>query len=100
VDVLELKCTSLTMYRECATMCLFRENGETGDVFGVVIPNEQRALFDLSVVSVGYGVTIVKPQLHGEWVDIPLVTTSEPLLPGEVNWSPFIPVPFPDSVSD
>lgn len=81
-------------------MCWFRESGDTGDVFGVVIPNDQRAVFELSILSVGNGITIVKPQLHGEWIDIVLVTTSEPLLPGLVNWSPFIPVPFPDSVCD
>lgn len=78
-------------------LCL-SEQGPTGYVFGVVFPTELKNNFLLSPITVGAGTMVIKPQLIGEWAGMRLVSTLEPLLPFQTNWSEFIPTPFPDNV--
>ena len=79
-------------------MFKFRENGGTGDIFTIVFGDQAKHLFSLSAISVGAGVIIIKPQLEGYWCQLPLITSGEPLLPGETNWERTPAVTFPDNV--
>ena len=69
-------------------LCLHRDNGSSGDVFAVVISEADKHLFTLSLISIGHGVTIIKPQLEGYWAHVPIITTTEPILSAQTNWNP------------
>ena len=80
--------------------CVFSEHGDnTGDVFAVLFNADDRQRFQISNIVIGQGIIIIKPQLEGEWRGIQIVHTPEPCLPGDTNWMPFLPTPFPDRVS-
>ena len=67
-------------------------------MFAVLFPVDNASLFRMSAVRVGRGVSVLSPQMEGEFADITLVSTSEPLLDGPVNLLPFIPWPVPQAV--
>jgi hypothetical protein len=60
--------------------------------------NEDRDSFALSNFCIGKSVTVVSPQLEGQWMDMRIVHTADPCLPGDMEWMPFVPVPFPELV--
>jgi len=80
-------------------MLCSEEGDQTADVFAVLFHPDDRQRFLLSNIEIGQGVIVVKPQLEGEWRGLRLLHTAEPCLPGNVNWIPFLPIPFPDRVS-
>jgi hypothetical protein len=76
-----------------------REEGDSGDVFGLLYNANDRNNFALSPIAVGGGIIIINPQLEGEWAGMRMVWSPEPCLPTPVNWQSFVPNPFPDTVS-
>jgi len=60
---------------------------------------EDKTNFAISILSVAQGVTVVRPQLEGEWMGIRILRTLEPLLEASENWHEFMPMPFPETVS-
>jgi hypothetical protein len=78
-----------------------RESGETGDVFALLYHTNpgDKERFALSQFVIGKGVTIVKPQLEGEWHNMPIIWSPEPCLDSSTNWDAFLPTPFPELVS-
>ena len=76
-----------------------REHSAGGNVFAVIFLEGDRQMFGISPISVGAGVVVVQPQMEGEWRDISVVRTPEPLLPCMGNYMPYMPSPLPESVS-
>lgn len=76
------------------------EKGARGKVFRIVFNIDDKPNFALSQLVVGAGIVVVKPQLEGVWIGMRVFSTPEPCLPGQPNWTAFVPQPFPDNVSD
>ena len=49
-------------------------------------------------VTVGEDITILKPVLEGEWVGIKIYTSPKPCIQIATDYTPFLPVPFPETV--
>jgi hypothetical protein len=80
-------------------MYFCRENGINGEMFAVLFQPDDKEIFALSRVSVGEAALIVKPRMHGEWMGLRILRTSEPMLKADFVSHPFLPQPFPTSVS-
>ena len=74
-------------------------SGETGEVFALVFHFADKESFALSPILMGQGITIVRPQIEGTWAGMTVVWSPEPCLPGPINWSPWLAIPIPDTVS-
>jgi hypothetical protein len=57
-------------------------------------------MFKQSSIILGQGIIILNPLLEGEWGGSVIVSSPEPCVPRDADWSPNIPDPFPESVSD
>jgi hypothetical protein len=74
-------------------VCMCRESGESGNVFGVLFnanPSD-REHFALSRCVVGGSVLVVKSQLEGRCCNMPVVWSPDPCLECGTKWSPFVP---------
>ena len=68
-------------------------------MFALLYLNEDKDNVILSPTAVGKAITIVNPQLEGEWLGLRVIHSAEPCLPGDVEWEAFVPAPFPELVS-
>ena len=67
-------------------------------MFAVLFADTEKQSFNLSVISIGHGVTVIKPQLEGYWAHMPVTSTTEPVLGAETNWNQSPAVTFYDKV--
>lgn len=77
----------------------FRETGSTGTVFALLFDKTQTVMFQQSPVVIGQGLQILNPVLEGEWAGGVIVSSPEPCLARDADWSTYVPDPLPQSVS-
>jgi hypothetical protein len=80
---------------------MYSENGYEGNIFALIVNNvvREKEFLAISNVKIGCAYYVLKPKIIGEWAGIRVIQTCEPLLLTTMVQSPFLPSPFPTSVS-
>jgi hypothetical protein len=68
-------------------------------VFCVLFEIADKNNFLLSNFSIGSGITMINPVMEGEWAGIHVLRSSSPCISGPANDIPYVPDPFPNTVS-
>ena len=76
-----------------------RDAGASGNVFALMFAPDYAELFKVSNVAVGQGYKFLNCQPVCDLYGIPLLSTDQPCLPDETNWTEHFATPLPTTVS-